>query len=120
MNVFFIIGDKAITPDLNAGTILAGVTRDSVMTVLGDMGMKVEERELSIEEIIEAHKAGQLKEVFGTGTAATISLIKELKYKDYEMKFDVETWKTAPEIKERLNRIRYGIDPDTHGWMLSL
>ena len=120
MNVFFIIGDKAITPDLNAGTILAGVTRDSVMTVLGDMGMKVEERELSIEEIIEAHKAGQLKEVFGTGTAATISLIKELKYKDYEMKFDVETWKTAPEIKERLNRIRYGIDPDTHGWMLAL
>ncbi len=118
MNVFFIIGDTVVTPDLQAGTILAGVTRDSVMTVLRDMGMKVEERELSIDEIIEAHKAGQLREVFGTGTAATISLIKELKYKDYEMKFDVENWKAAPEIKDRLNRIRYGVDPDVHGWML--
>ena len=56
MNVFFIIGNSAITPNLNEGTILAGVTRDSAMTVLGEMGLKVEERPLSIEEIIAAHK----------------------------------------------------------------
>jgi len=80
MNVFFIIGDKAITPDLNSGTILAGVTRDSVIKVLKDMGIQVEERSLSIDEIIEAHKAGLLKEVLGTGTAATKSFIKELRY----------------------------------------
>ncbi|MBK8495047.1 MAG: branched-chain amino acid aminotransferase [Chitinophagaceae bacterium] len=117
MNVFFIIGNKAITPGLETGTILAGVTRDSVITVLKEMGLDVEERRLNIDEIIEAHKAGQLKEVFGTGTAATISLIKELRYKDYVMEFDVDTWKTAPAVKDQLNAIRYGQVPDTHGWM---
>ena len=117
MNVFFKIGDVLVTPELNAGTILEGVTRDSVITVLHDMGVRVEERALSIDEIIEAHKAGLLKEVFGTGTAATISLIKELKYKDYEMRFDVDTWETAPEIKRRMNQFRYGQTADIHGWM---
>jgi branched-chain amino acid aminotransferase len=117
MNVFFLIGNKAITPGLETGTILAGVTRDSVITVLKEMGLEVEERRLNIDEIIEAHKAGQLKEVFGTGTAATISLIKELRYKDYVMEFDVDSWKTAPAVKAHLNAIRYGQLPDTHGWM---
>jgi branched-chain amino acid aminotransferase len=120
MNVFFIIGDKVITPGLEEGTILAGVTRDSVITVLKEMGFVVEERPLSIDEIIAAHKAGNLKEIFGTGTAATIALIKELRYKDYEMIFDVNTWKIAPEVKERMDAIRYGFQPDTHNWLLPL
>jgi branched-chain amino acid aminotransferase len=117
MNVFFIIGNIAITPGLETGTILAGVTRDSVITVLKEMGLEVEERRLNIDEIIDAHKAGQLKEVFGTGTAATISMIQELRYKDYVMKFDVNSWKTAPSIKNQLNAIRYGVAPDNHNWM---
>ncbi len=117
MNVFFIIGNKAITPELEAGTILAGVTRDSVITVLKDMGLEVEERLLHIDEIINAHKSGELHEVFGTGTAATISLIKELRYKDYVMEFNVDSWKTAPAVKNQLNAIRYGKVSDTHGWM---
>jgi branched-chain amino acid aminotransferase len=117
MNVFFIIGNTAVTPELEQGTILAGVTRDSVIVVLKEMGLKVEERALSIDEIIEAHKAGTLREVFGTGTAATISLIKELRYKDYVMEFDVNAWKSAPEVKTRLNDIRYGRRADTHHWM---
>src|SRR5678816_823774 len=79
MNVFFIIGNTAITPDLEEETILEGVTRDSAMVLLREMGYQVEERPLSIDEIIAAHKAGTLGEVFGTGTAATISLIRELK-----------------------------------------
>ena len=120
MNVFFIIGNTAITPDLAAGTILAGVTRDSVIALLKDMGLTVEERPLSIDEIIAAHKSGLLHEVFGTGTAATISLIKELRYKDYVMEFDVDSWKTAPEIKKGLNAIRYGKKEDTHGWMVKI
>ena len=117
MNVFFIIGNTAITPDLKEGTILAGVTRDSVMTILKEMGLKVEERELNIDEVIQAHKAGTFKEVFGTGTAATISLIKELRYKDYVMEMDVDTWTTAPEVKKRMNAIRYGQVADSHDWM---
>ncbi len=120
MNVFFIIGNTAITPDLKEGTILAGVTRDSTMVMLREMGFNVEERHLSIDDVIAAYKAGILYEVFGTGTAATISMIKELRYKDFVMEFDVQSWKTAPEIKSRLNAIRYGEAPDNHGWMLKI
>ena len=117
MNAFFIIGDKVVTPGLEEGTILAGVTRDSVITVLKEMGWDVEERPLSIDEIIAAHKSGNLKEIFGTGTAATIALIKELCYKDYPMVFDVSTWKIAPEVKRRMDDIRYGITEDNHNWL---
>jgi len=120
MNVFFIIGNKAITPDLGPGTILAGVTRDSAMTILHEMGFEVEEKPLSIDDIIDAHKAGILYEVFGTGTAATISLIKELRYKDYVMEFDVSKWQAAPELKNRMNAIRYGQVADKHGWMYKI
>ncbi len=81
------------------------------------MGFKVEERALNIDEIIAAYKAGELKEAFGAGTAATISLIKELKYQDFVMKFDVDSWKTAPELKRRLEAIHIGAETDTHGWL---
>jgi len=120
MNVFFIIGNTAITPGLEQGTILAGVTRDSAIAVLKEMGFNVEERDLSIHDVIDAHKAGLLYEVFGTGTAATISLIKELRYKDYVMEFDVEKWQTAPELKKRMNDIRYGQAADRFGWMYKI
>jgi branched-chain amino acid aminotransferase len=120
MNVFFIIGNTAITPDLSEGTILAGVTRDSVMVLLKEMGYNVEERPISIDEIIEAYKAGTLREVFGTGTAATISMIKALNYKDYEMNFDVEKWKASPEVKRRMDAIKNGIEADNHAWMYKI
>jgi branched-chain amino acid aminotransferase len=120
MNVFFIIGNTAVTPDLNSGTILAGVTRDSVITLLKEIGLGVEERPISIDEIIAAYKAGHLKEVFGTGTAATISKIKELKYKDFIMKFNVDAWTTSPEVKKRMDAVKYGTAPDIHGWMYKI
>ena len=117
MNVFFIVGDTAITPSLDQGTILAGITRDSAITVLQEMGLTIVERRITIDELIEFHKAGSLREVFGTGTAATISLIKELRYQEYVMQFDTNSWQIAPELKTRLNDIRYIIVVDTHGWM---
>lgn len=120
MNVFFIIGNTAITPDLEQGTILDGVTRQSSMTLLKEMGFTVEERPLSIDDIIDAYKAGLLHEVFGTGTAATISMIKELRYKDFVMKFDVEKWKTAPMLKKWLSDIRESRREDKYGWMYKL
>jgi branched-chain amino acid aminotransferase len=120
MNVFFIVGNKAVTPNLDEGTILAGVTRDSTMAVLRDLGFEVEEKPLSIDDIIDAYRAGLLYEVFGTGTAATISFIKELQYKDINMKFDVEQWQTAPAVKARLNDIRYGKIADDKGWMFKI
>ncbi len=117
MNVFFIIGNTAITPGLEYGTILDGVTRQSTITLLKEMGLSVEERSLSIDEITEAYKAGQFREVFGTGTAATISLIRELRYKDFVMEFDVDSWTTAPTIKKWLSDIREGRREDKYQWM---
>lgn len=120
MNVIFIIGNTAITPDLESGTILAGVTRNSVLTLLQEAGFTVEERSLSIDEITDAYKAGELREVFGTGTAATISMIKELRYRDFVMEFNTEAWCTAPMIKEWLNDIREGRREDKWGWMVKI
>ena len=74
MNVFFIIGDKFITPGLESGTILEGVTRDSVIAVAKDLGKIVEEREISVDELVDAYSTGLLTEAFGAGTAATIAM----------------------------------------------
>jgi len=120
MNVFFVIGDKVLTPDLEAGTILEGVTRDSAIEVLREEGYTVEETPINIDDVVRAYEAGQLKEVFGTGTAATISMIKELRYEDYTMKFDTDNWKVAPTVKRVLTDIREGRRADTRGWMFKI
>lgn len=120
MNVFFIIGNKAFTPEIASGTILAGVTRDSVITILQEMGLEVVEKSINIDEIIQAHRESTLREVFGTGTAATISPIRELKYKDYVIEFNTEIWKVSPEIKKRLDDIRNCKVPDRYGWMYKI
>ena len=120
MNVFFVMGKTVVTPDLESETILAGVTRDSAIVILKEMGYRVEERPLSIDEIMKEYNAGNLQEVFGTGTAATISMIKELKYKEFVMHFNSNTWKTAPELKTRLDAIREGKAIDKHAWMYKI
>lgn len=117
MNVMFIINGVAITPSLDEGTILKGVTRESVITILKDMGIKVEERRISIDELMDAYKNNSLQEVFGTGTAATIALIKELRYKDFVMKFDVTKCAIANEVLQTLNGIRSCTVTDKFGWM---
>lgn len=118
MNVFFIVGNKAMTPGLELGTILDGVTRQSAITLLKEMGYTIEEGRINIDFLIDAYKAGELKEVFGTGTAATISLIKELRYKDFVMEFNVDTWKAGPTLKSWLTDIREGRREDKYGWMV--
>jgi branched-chain amino acid aminotransferase len=120
MNVFFIIGNTAITPGLEEGTILDGVTRSSVITLLEEMGLKVEERSLPMDEVMAAYNDGSLKEVFGTGTAATISMIKELRYKDVVMEFDTDKWTSAPTVKKWLTDIREGRREDKYGWMVEI
>ena len=121
MNVFFVIGDKVITPDIKEDTILEGVTRDSVITLLREKGIIVEERPLSIDEIEDAHKAGQLNEAFGTGTAASIAPIRALTYHDDKMELPpVETWKIANLLKKELADIRYGRIADTHEWIVTV
>jgi branched-chain amino acid aminotransferase len=120
MNVFFVVGNKVLTPALTEGTILEGVTRDSAITVLKEMGMDVQEVKITIDELIALQKQGELHEVFGTGTAATISKIKELRYKDYSMHFDTDKAGVAKELKDRLTAIRYATAPDTHHWLFKV
>jgi branched-chain amino acid aminotransferase len=120
MNVFFVVGNKVLTPALTEGTILEGVTRDSAITVLKEMGMDVQEVKITIDELIALQKQGELHEVFGTGTAATISKIKELRYKDYSMHFDTYKAGVAKELKDRLTAIRYATAPDTHNWLFKV
>ena len=117
MNVFFIIGNTAITPDLASGTILAGITRDSAITMLGEAGLTVEERPISIDEVVAAYDSGKLTEVFGTGTAATVSLIKELKFKEKIMLFNTDDSPVSGALKKRMADLKEGKLPDTHGWL---
>jgi branched-chain amino acid aminotransferase len=120
MNVFFVVDNVVITPSLEEGTILEGITRDSVITLLKEMGCSVEERRINIDELVEAYKKGSFTEAFGTGTAATVSLIKELKYRDMVMDFNLNSLKIAPSVKANLTAIRDGKAEDKHGWMVKI
>jgi branched-chain amino acid aminotransferase len=120
MNVFFVVDKVLLTPSLDEGTILDGITRRSVITVMEEMGYTIEERRISIDEITDWYKAGKLKEVFGAGTAATISMIRELKYRDFVMEFDTETWTVAPAALQALNDIRHGMAADKYGWLVGV
>jgi branched-chain amino acid aminotransferase len=121
MNVFFVVGDKVLTPDITQDTILAGVTRDSVITLLREKGITVEERPITIDELQQAHHAGELKEAFGTGTAASIAPIYALTYRDDKMELPpMETWEHANWLKKELADIRYGRKEDTHNWVVRL
>lgn len=117
MNVMFVIGDTLITPAVS-DTILDGVTRNSVLTLARDWGMKVEERKVSIEEVFNAHEKGLLKEVFGCGTAATIAQIIGIGHngKDYMLP-PVSERKISNKLDETLRAIRKGQVPDKFNWM---
>jgi len=117
MNVFFIINGTVVTPSLDDGCILAGVTRSSAITLLEEMGLKVEERKVHIDELLDAYKKGLLEEAFGTGTAATIAMIRELSYKDHVMQFDVNKFKNASTLRKWITDIREGKREDKYGWM---
>ncbi|GAB3021384.1 branched-chain amino acid aminotransferase [Niabella terrae] len=117
MNIFFIIGDTIVTPDLTDGTILSGITRMSLIQMFKDAGHTVEERRVSIDELIEAFKAGQLKEVFGAGTAATISHVRELRYRDFVMEFDVDKMTISAEMKKQLLDYKENKLGDSYGWL---
>lgn len=117
MNIFFIIDGVAITPSLT-GTILRGITRHSVIQLLRDRGMTVEERRISAQEIHEAWKAGKLEEAFGTGTAATIAHVNKIGYKGHDMVLPpIAGRKTGPWLLKHLSDIRTQRVPDVHGWV---
>lgn len=116
MNMFFVIDDEVITSPLG-GTILPGVTRDSVLT-LARQWAKVSERALTIDEIIEANKNGRLKEAFGSGTAAVISPVGTLNYQGQEITVgDGAIGSLTQRLYDELVGIQYGSKPDPFGWV---
>lgn len=118
MNIFFVIDDKVITPPLY-GTILKGITRNSVMHLLKDAGYEVEEYPLTIDEVVDAYHAGTLQEAFGTGTAAVISHVSEIAYKDLLIKLPpVEDQRIGAYAKSTIDGIRSGRIPDPYGWLV--
>ncbi|MCR4925034.1 MAG: branched-chain amino acid aminotransferase [Clostridiales bacterium] len=120
MNVFFVIDDEVITPALQ-GSILSGVTRMSCIDILKSWGMKVSERRLSIQEVADAAKEGRLKEAFGSGTAAVISPIGELKWGDVVMPINNgEIGPISQKLYDNLTGIQWGKLDDPFGWTVKI
>jgi branched-chain amino acid aminotransferase len=117
MNLFLRIGDELITPP-TGDTILAGVTRDSVLTLAGDWGIRASVRSVSLDEVLDAGRSGTLKEVFGSGTAAVIAPVAEIATLSETVKVpppDASSWATR--FKDEITGIQYGKRPDRHGWL---
>ena len=120
MNIFFKIDGKIVTPELN-GSILPGITRDSVLTICRDWGLPVEERKISVDELIEAQKTGKLEEVFGSGTAAVISPVGKLRYKDDVMTIgNGEIGEISQKLYDTVTGIQLGKLEDKFGWRLEV
>lgn len=117
MNVMFVLDDTLVTPALG-DTILNGITRDSVLTLAKDWGMKVEERRVEVTEILDAIRSGRLKEAFGAGTAATIAHIDTIGHRDEQFELPpVEEREFAPKVLKALDAIKAGDAEDKHGWL---
>jgi branched-chain amino acid aminotransferase len=117
MNIVFQIGGKLITPTEDADTILRGITKRSVLEVAKKMGVEVEERKVSVEEIITAAKNGTLEDAFGAGTAATIAQIAIIGYKDERLELPpLEGRIVSNKIKAYMDDMKAGRIDDEFGW----
>lgn len=120
MNVMFVIDGRLITPPLS-DSILAGITRDSVLHLARRKGIDVEERPVAVTEVGEGLKSGRLTEAFGVGTAATIAPITTVGFdnNDYTLA-PVDQWKIAPMLLNELNAIKYGKVKDEFNWIVKV
>ncbi len=120
MNIFFRINDEIITPALE-GTILPGVTRDSVLYFAKQMGLKVTERRISIEEVVEAADNGSLQEIFGSGTAAVVSPVSHFNFKgkDYQVG-DGTTGEVAHKLFDEITSMQTGRKAAPNGWVMNI
>lgn len=120
MNIFFLIGDELITPPLT-GSILPGITRDSVLRLTKDWGLKVSEKRISIGDVLSANEKGTLREVFGTGTAAVISPVGEINYKGQICTINNgKTGELAQKLFDELQAIQNGYTKDLYGWVVEV
>lgn len=118
MNLFVVFGDELVTPPLS-DSILAGVTRDSIMALGQDLGLKVSERAITVEELVDGEKSGRLKEVFGSGSAAVVSPVGELAIGDNKIRPGRgEAGPVCQSLYDAITQIQRGTRPDKHGWMM--
>lgn len=120
MNVIFRAGNTIFTPTVS-DSILDGVTRDSVLALAKDWGFQVEERKVSVKEVIELLAKGELNEAFGAGTAATIAPIRVIHFegKDYSLQ-PYEEWEFAPKVSLHLDSLKRGLEKDNHHWNIRI
>jgi branched-chain amino acid aminotransferase len=119
-NIFFLIGDDLITPPLH-GTILPGVTRDSVIKLASHLGVKVIERPLTIDEVVTALEAGTLKEAFASGTAAIISPVGQIYFRKKEYVINEgKTGQLSETLFNEILQIQYGLKEDPFGWRMQI
>lgn len=117
MNIFFVIDNELITPELS-GSILPGITRDSVLQLGHRWGLAVSERKITIDEVFEANRSGSLTEVFGSGTAAVISPVGELKYEDEVITIgEGKVGPMAQKLYDAITDMQYGRADDVMGWI---
>ncbi len=116
MNIFFVIDHKVITPATD-GAILKGITRDSFLQILRTDGFEVEERPISMDEVVEAHESGKLQEVFGSGTAAVAVDVARIAYRSHDIHLDPKSDSLAQRLKNEINGMRTGQISDRFGWI---
>jgi branched-chain amino acid aminotransferase len=115
-----VINNEIVTPPLD-GTILEGTTRDSVLRIARDAGIKVNERRITIDEVLAAAQNSSLNEVFGTGTAAVISPVGEIQHKDKLIKInDGKIGALSQKFYDEVTAMQYGEKPDKYGWIVTL
>jgi branched-chain amino acid aminotransferase len=117
MNIFFVHDDGSIVTPPISGTILDGITRDSLLTLADEMGHKVDERPVSFDEWRDGVSSGRIAEVFACGTAAVITPVGRLAWDDGELNCGDETGEVTASIRQRLLDIQYGRADDPYGWM---
>ena len=117
MNLFVVIGDEIATPPL-AGSILPGITRQTVLTLAREWGLNINERPIAFDEIVEADRQGTLREIFGSGTAAVVSSVGELGHAKGTLTINKgEVGPVAKRLYDAITSVQYGTAPDTHDWL---
>jgi len=120
MNIMFRIDDKIITPKLSE-SILGGITRDSIISIAKQKGIEVEERRISVSEIIEHYNNRRLKEAFGVGTAVTLNPIDSITFNDTVVNIEeINENSYATVLKSELLGIQYGKIEDVNGWIFKV
>jgi branched-chain amino acid aminotransferase len=118
MNIAFVINDTLVTPKISE-TILSGITRDSILTLAKDRGLSVEEKVITVSDLIQAHRDGTLKEVFGIGTAATMIRVKSFTHRSVKYEMSVGPG-ISDDLGNDLDSIKRGKSPDKHNWISTL